>query len=90
MSVSLSAEQLNVLARLGRAPDGQQFLQILKTWQAAVDKTLRTASGEALVRAQGDAQRLEELAGLLDGGAHRRLQSLTKPVRPFASDPLGL
>lgn len=84
MSVSLSREQLQCLARLGRTPDGEQFVQLLKFWQAAVDKTLRTASGEALVRAQGEAQRLEELVELIDGGAHRRLLSLSRPVRPVA------
>lgn len=82
MSVSLSAEQLAFFDRFARSPEGRFFLTVVKAWQADVDKTLRRGSGEGVLRAQGDAQRLEELEHLLDGGAAKRLDDLSKPARP--------
>jgi dGTP triphosphohydrolase len=84
MPVSLTREQLGLMARLGRTPEGQQLHALLKVWQSDVDRTLRTATGEALFRAQGDSQRLEELADLIAGGAESRLQSSHRPFRPVA------
>lgn len=84
MSVSLSREQLGLLARLGRTPEGQQLHALLKVWQSDVDRTLRSATGEALFRAQGESQRLEELAELIAGGAESRLHAIQRPMRPVA------
>jgi hypothetical protein len=82
MSVSLSREQLGLFARLGRNPDGQMLLQVVKAWQADVDSQLRRTEGAVLHRAQGDSLRLEEIAFLLAGGADQRLSDLSRPVRP--------
>lgn len=83
MAVSLTQEQLMTLARVARTPEGQSFLALLKTWQADVDKQLRTASGEELLRRQGDAQRLDELVGYLAGAAEARLNTLSQSRRPI-------
>lgn len=87
MSTSLTRDQLKSLALLARTPEGQLFLQIVKSWQADVDRRLRRVSGEDLLRAQGDAQRLEEIAGYLEGGAEERLVDLSKPRRPVVFAP---
>lgn len=61
--------------------------EILKTWLADADRSLRRLGGEEMFRAQGDAQRLEELLGYLEGGAEKRLNDLSKPRRPVTYAP---
>jgi len=82
VSVSLSPEQHAFFDRLARSPEGKFLLSVVKTWQADVDKTLRRSESGQVLRAQGDAQRLEELEHLLDGGAAKRLETLANPNRP--------
>lgn len=81
MAVSLTVEQLAFFDRMARSPEGVLLLQAVKSWQADVDKTLRHSHGDDVLRAQGDARRLEELEGLLSGAAAKRLNDLSKPVR---------
>jgi hypothetical protein len=57
----LTKEDLNGLARFARLPEGQLFVGLLEKRLAEHDKTLRTARGEDIFRAQGAAQAVEQI-----------------------------
>lgn len=59
--MQLNATQLEMLARLGRSPDGWQLQELIKAEVEEVNRSLRVLSGETLIRAQGRAQCLDEL-----------------------------
>lgn len=62
----LDVSQLELLARLGRSPDGQQLLALIKTQMEEVNERLRTLAGETLYRAQGEATTWHDLAKKLN------------------------
>jgi hypothetical protein len=63
------AAQLDFLKRLGMSPDGQQLLGLIQAEIAACNLTLRTSTGEQLLREQGKALFLDEF-----------LQRMTRPT----------
>jgi hypothetical protein len=65
--MQLNQQQLEYLARLGRAPDGLMLKQLCRAWIDEANGHLRTKSGEHLTREQGRAVMLDELMRYLDG-----------------------
>jgi len=63
--IRLNTEQLRVLEAIGKAPGNVQFRQILDAVIADANANLRKLTGEALLREQGKALFLDELAGKL-------------------------
>jgi len=61
----LNALQLSFLARLGKSPDGQQLLMLIQAEIAESNASLRKLSGDALLREQGRAIYLDNLAAKL-------------------------
>lgn len=85
--MQLNATQLEFLVRLGKSPEGQQLQSLLKAEVDEVNEKLRVLSGEALTRAQGRAQCLDDL---LDRLAPRLKPMRDVPKRPFQSLPGAL
>ena len=71
----LDAAQLEFLQRLGKSPDGQQLLMLIKAEIGACNVALRKFSGDDLLRQQGRASFLDELE-------QRMTQEPTAPARP--------
>jgi hypothetical protein len=59
--IRLSAQDYAALAALRRQPAGQRFVELLEQSLTEAARTLRTATGERLGWAQGEAQCLAEL-----------------------------
>lgn len=89
MSVQLDKQQLAVLARINRSPDGAMLKIMLKSWLADADKRCRRLDGAVLHQAQGDALRCEALIDLLEHAESNLANSdlPRKPMRIVASDP---
>lgn len=81
MSVSLDQQQLAVLSRLGKAPDGVMLKILLKAWLADADTRCRRLEGAVLHQAQGEAQFLDRLIALLEN-AEQRLSEAQSNARP--------
>lgn len=81
MPVQLDKQQLAVLARINRSPDGAMLKIVLKSWLADADSRCRRLEGAVLHQAQGDAQRLEALIDLLEH-AEQRLSAFDVPRKP--------
>lgn len=64
--IRLDASQVALLERLGKSPDGQQLLALIKKTQDEVNEQLRTLTGENLYRAQGEATAWHDLAKKLN------------------------
>lgn len=62
----LDVSQLEFLARLGKSPDGQQLLALIKKQTDDLNEKLRTLAGENLYRAQGEATVLDAFAKYLN------------------------
>lgn len=77
----LSTDDLGLLARLNKAPDGQLLLRLLRAKLAVADEKLRSATGEEVYRAQGRALALAEMIGDIE---HAQ-QKLNPPLRPVTS-----
>lgn len=94
MSVQLDKQQLAVLARINRSPDGAMLKIMLKAWLADADSRCRRLDGAVLHQAQGDAQRLESLIDLLEHAETQLSAADThrKPIRLASAnwtDPLS-
>jgi hypothetical protein len=59
--MQLNNLQLQFLARFGKSPEGQLFVQLLKLKMVDCDEKLRTATGEEVYRRQGRSLELSEL-----------------------------
>ena len=81
MSVSLDQQQLAVLTRIGKSPDGAMLRLIVKAWLEDADKRCRTLDGPKLHQAQGEAQALDRLGNLLEH-AEKRLSDAQSSNRP--------
>jgi hypothetical protein len=81
----LNATQLEFLGRLGKSPDGQQLQVLLKAEIDDVNEKLRTFTGEHLLRAQGRAVLLDELADRLSMPLTKLNRDM--PRRAFHSPP---
>lgn len=57
----LTSDQLAFLDRFSRTPDARSLVDILGAELRAVEKSLRSHSGDLLIRAQGEAVRLDWL-----------------------------
>lgn len=57
----LTGDQLAFLDRFSRTPEARSLQEILGTELKAVERDLRTASGDLLLQAQGKAQMLDWL-----------------------------
>jgi len=58
----LDATQLGFLGRLGKSPDGQQLMMLIKAEIEGCNERLRKLSGDELLREQGKARYLDEFA----------------------------
>lgn len=89
MSVQLDRQQLAVLARINRSPDGAMLKIVLKAWLADADSRCRRLDGAVLHQAQGDAQRCEALINLLEH-AESKLSAVDTPRKPVPwMDPIS-
>ena len=80
----LEAAQLEFLTRLGKSPDGQQLLKLI---QAEIDDSnalLRTRNGDSLLREQGKAVYLDEIASRLRS---QSVPALSKRVPTLIDEP---
>ena len=77
----LSNEQLQFLARLNKAPEGQLLLGILRAKLQERDSELRTKTGEEVYRAQGRASEIDKLIADITQAQAR----LTRTVQPLTS-----
>lgn len=59
-------QDLEVLRRYGRTPEGRLLVAVLQDRLADIDRTNRRAIGEMLYRGQGRAIEIEELLELFD------------------------
>lgn len=86
--MQLNTQQLEYLARLGRAPEGQMLKQLCQAWVDEANGNLRTKSGEHLLREQGRAVMLDEFMRYLEGlaAAPLRDQSRNRPIPPGPRD----
>ena len=82
MPVSLSTEQVAVLARINRSPDGHFFREILKGYLADKDRDCRNLDGPALHRAQGAAQAYASLLENLEAAPAKADQLLHRGLKP--------
>jgi len=85
--MQLSSAQLGFLARLSKAPDGQLLLELLKARQVERDTSLRRATGEEVLRAQGRALELSEIiADITEAGSrlNRNVPTAAKLYRSVA------
>lgn len=82
----LNNEDLDLLRRVAKTPDGKALVLILEKKLRERDEKLRTATGEELYRAQGRAQELAELLSDI-AEADTRLKRATPPVRVQWKDP---
>lgn len=57
----LTGDQLAFLERFSRTPDARSLAEILGAELRSVEKDLRSQTGDLLMRAQGDAIRLDWL-----------------------------
>jgi len=78
--IRLNTEQLRVLEAIGKAPGNAQFKQILDEAIADANANLRKMTGEALLREQGKALFLDELAGKLWPPIVRRPVTESRPA----------
>lgn len=62
----LNSDQVAFLDRFSRTPDARSLAEILGAELKSVEQDLRTLSGDLLVRAQGQAQRLDWLLEKLE------------------------
>lgn len=74
----LTAQQLELLARLGKSPEGQQLQALVKAEIDDVNLQLRSLSGDHLSRAQGRAAYLDDLAKHLNGA----VSTASRPAKP--------
>lgn len=84
----LEHEQLAFLAGLAGSTQGKLFKQVMEGKLAEVDKQLRRLSGDDVLRAQGKAQALEDLIGILDNAQaslNRSQASRSQGTRVVAS-----
>lgn len=86
--MQLTPQQLEYLARLGRAPEGLMLKQLCKAWIDEANGNLRSKSGEHLLREQGRAVMLDELTRYLEGlvSAPPRDQSRLRALPPGPRD----
>lgn len=84
--MSLNREDLDLLRRLAKTPDGKALVLILEKKLSERDEKLRTATGEELYRAQGRAQELAELLSDI-AEADTRLKRTTPPTRVQWREP---
>lgn len=82
MTVQLDKQQLAVLARINRSPDGAMLKIMLKAWLADADSRCRRLEGAVLHQAQGEAQRLESLIADLEH-AESKLAAVETPRKPI-------
>lgn len=62
----LNTQQLELLHRLGRSPDGRELVTLIETvWIVEANEKLRGAMGETLYREQGRAKMLDDLVAYL-------------------------
>lgn len=57
----LDDQQLALLERFAKTPEGQMLVQVLTARLAATDKELRVLAGEKLLQTQGKAQEMEQM-----------------------------
>ena len=62
----LDASQVMFMGGLGKSPTGQQLKGLIKACTEDSNAKLRALSGDALVREQGRAQMLDQLADWLE------------------------
>jgi len=79
------AAQLEFLKRLGMSPDGQQLIGLIQAEIAACNLTLRTSTGEQLLREQGKALFLDEFLQKMTEAKSAQ----TVPRRPTPSGQFG-
>ena len=84
--MALTTQDLDLLRRLAKTPDGKALVQILEKKLRERDEKLRSATGEELYRSQGRAQELAELLGAL-AEADTRLKRTTPPTRVQWREP---
>lgn len=63
----LDNHQLALLERFAKTPEGQMVVQVMTERLTATDKDLRSLTGEALFRAQGKAQELDQMLAYFRG-----------------------
>ena len=84
----LTESQLLFLARFAKAPEGKEFIELMRAAVEEVNQTLRTATGEHVLRTQGRAQQLDEIVGWITE-ANRKLtagQASFRTRRPVTFD----
>lgn len=79
-------QDLEVLRRYGKTPEGRLLVAVLQDRLADLDRTNRRAIGEMLYRGQGRAIEIEELLELFDAstapaGSRRAPQQPTRPLK---------
>lgn len=57
----LDDQQLALLERFAKTPEGQMLVQVLTVRLASTDRDLRVLAGDQLLQAQGKAQELEQM-----------------------------
>jgi len=80
----LTRDQVQVLARLNRLPEGQALLAILAMLQGELDAALRKARGEDVFRAQGAAAQIDILVGWIQEAQGKLERQAAAPQRPAA------
>lgn len=86
MLAHLTEEQLKLLARLNKTPEGQIFIGILDSKLAVQDVNCRSMVGPELHQAQGKALQLQELIDDFTE-AQSRLEHKVLAQRPVRSVP---
>jgi len=77
----LTESQLLFLARFAKAPEGKEFVELLRTKLAEVEGKLRTQDGAEMHRQQGRAIQLDELIADI-AQASAKLNAAQSAARP--------
>lgn len=71
MTIRFDNDQLLLLARLAKSPDGKMLLDLLRARLAARDSELRDAPEGGVLQAQGRAKEVADLIGDIEGAQAR-------------------
>lgn len=80
----LTGDQMAFLDRFSRTPDARSLIEILGAELRSVEKDLRSHTGDLLIRAQGEAVRLDWLIEKLSTG---RQPAQPAPIRRPGPQP---
>lgn len=87
----LSEQQLRFLARFAKAPEGKEFLELMRAALEDVTLKLRTTEGAEMHRQQGRAQQLDEIVAWITD-ANQKLttgQASARTRRPVTFDAIA-